>query len=498
MILAKLKPILLGCLLWTACGNTAPSPLPQAADSAPRASVIPVAGTVAVAAGAGSAPLAGTAATSTNRPGVVAGSGGARSTTPAPGGSQAAENLAAVSSGLAGASAGATPAGGHGGATAGASALPLGCDANLLPVPDDLHMRGPWDASVKTLKAGRLTLELFYPAPSGSGTGKLEASYNHGDWLPQQEQGKSPKNIAPAKAIGGPLYRDLPLDEMHGPYPVVVFIHGTASMRAASISTNAHWASRGFVVAVADYPGLGLTDQLNAACGYPESGSQDVEGDVQTQVAALTGATGDYAFLKGHIDMTRLALAGHSQGACMSATLSKTPNVRLVMPISGSTQISPAPDLKSIMWIAGMDDTVIGYTDSLLGNLVCPANPLPASSDTGAFEASPGPPEVTKRIAGIKGGGHVSVTDLCQVNSLGHTDLAQMQMDNVCGVDSAVIIGLPALFDCGTLDWKQSVGAVNYVSTAALEEALQCRDRKAQFDALRTNVPELGDYKHMP
>jgi hypothetical protein len=61
-----------------------------------------------------------------------------------------------------------------------------------------------------------------------------------------------------------------------------------------------------------------------------------------------------------------------------------------------------------------------------------------------------------------------------------------------------VIIGLPALFDCGTIDWKTAVGALNYVTTAALEETLQCRDRSAQFRDLQKNVPELGDYKHAP
>jgi dienelactone hydrolase len=423
-------------------------------------------------------------------------------------GSSSASHMAGGGSGIGGATLTVAHAGSGatGEAVAGAPAPAAGsgspavgdCGANMLDVPDDLHMRGPWDAAVRTLKAGRVTLELFYPAPPGSGAGKPEATYNHSDWLPEQEKSKTTKGIAPAAAIGGKLYRDLPLDETHGPYPVVIFIHGTASMRAASISTNAHWASRGFVVAVADYPGLGLTDQLNAACGYPQTGDQDVEGDVHAQIMALSAATGDYAFLQGHIDMSRLALGGHSQGACMSATLSTIQNVRLVMPISGSTQVSPAPDMTSIMWIAGMDDTVIGYNDSLLGNIVCPANPLPASSDTGAYDASPGPPEVTKRIAGIRGGGHLSVTDLCQVNSLGNTDLEQMHMDNICGVDSAVIIGLPALFDCGTIDWKMGVDAVNYVSTAALEETLLCRNRKPQFDALQMNVPAIGDYQHAP
>jgi predicted esterase len=362
-------------------------------------------------------------------------------------------------------------------------------------VPDDLHKRGPWDVGVKTLKAGRVTLELLYPAQPGSTVGAVEATYRHSDALPEPERKKSAQNIAKVGPLGGHLYRDVPIDATHGPYPVVIFIHGTASMRAASITTNTHWASRGFVVLAADYPGLGLIDQLSSACGYEQTGAQDVEGDVKAQINALTMATGDFAFLAGHVDMTRLALGGHSQGACMSATLANLPNVQVVMPITGSTQVSPGADLKSIMWVAGMADSVIGYTDSLIGNVVCPANPLPATSNMDAYNASPGLPMVKKRIAGIRGGGHLSVSDLCQKNSLGNTDLEQMRKDNVCGIDSAVIIGLPALFDCGTIDWTKGVDAVNYLTTAALEETLQCRDRSMQLAAVKENVPELGDYR---
>lgn len=71
-------------------------------------------------------------------------------------------------------------------------------------------------------------------------------------------------------------------------------------------------------------------------------------------------------------------------------------------------------------------------------------------------------------------------------------------MGQGCGIDTAVIIGLPALFDCGTLDLAAGVSAVNYVSTAALEETLHCKDRSAQFDGLRATVPSVGDFRHAP
>ena len=35
--------------------------------------------------------------------------------------------------------------------------------------------------------------------------------------------------------------RDLPVDDAHGPYPVVLFLHGAASFRAQSASLVAHF-----------------------------------------------------------------------------------------------------------------------------------------------------------------------------------------------------------------------------------------------------------------
>lgn len=369
------------------------------------------------------------------------------------------------------------------------------CGANLLPVPDDLKQRGPWDVGVRTVKVGRLTVELVYPAKPGSSAGKPEATYDIRNWLPPQELPKVPADHSPAvTAIGGHMYRDLPVDDEHGPYPVVIFIHGTASMRIASGSTAAHWASRGFVVLSADYPGLGLADQLSSTldCGYPTSGEQDIPGDVKAQMDALNKPSGDLAFLANRVDMTRVGISGHSQGGCISATLSTLPNVRIVMPWSGATAVEPSSTLESIMYVSGIDDQVIGYTELGIGIVVCPLGSLTTET---AFEGSPGLPKVKKRMVGISGGGHLVVTDLCQKNAQGKNAIEEANADGVCGIDSAVIIGLPALFDCGTIDWKVGVEAVNYVTTAALEETLHCRDRSKQFATLKANLPQVGDFR---
>jgi hypothetical protein len=176
----------------------------------------------------------------------------------------------------------------------------------------------------------------------------------------------------------------------------------------------------------------------------------------------------------------------------ITATLSTDANVQIVIPMAGSAAVTPSLTLRGLMYIGGIDDKVIGFNAPLIGNVVCP---LFSSSSTGAYQASPGPPAVTKRLVGVTGGGHLVMTDLCQKNALGRTAIEEAQADGVCGINSAVIIGLPALFDCGTVDMTTGIKAVDYASTAALEEALMCKDRNAQFASLKANVPSIGDFQ---
>lgn len=420
---------------------------------------------------------------------------------------------AGMSQGGVPAAGGAVSAGGSGGGTTVAQpGSGKGCGTTtLLDVPDDPGVRGPWKVGVRTVKIGRLTTEIVYPAQPGSEAGKPLQTYDVRDWLPASERSKVPDDASPAvQPIGGDLYRDLPIDAAHGPYPVIIYIHGTASFRIAGGSTLVHWASRGFIVVGADYPGLFLADQLCAAtsqaaaggtppCSCAQTGDKDIPGDVNTQLTALGNPTGDLAFLAGRLDMQRVGISGHSQGACASASLSTLPNVQIVIPMTGSLQVLPSPSLKSVMFIAGMEDQVIGYDSNLFGNVVCmppvqvQGQAAPISNKV-AFGASAGPPGVTKRLVGIAGGGHLVPTDLCQNNAFGRNAVTEAEHDGVCGIDQATYIGLPKIFDCGKIDMPTGVHTVEYASTAALEETLLCKDRTAIFANIKTALPTIGEF----
>jgi hypothetical protein len=231
---------------------------------------------------------------------------------------------------------------------------------------------------------------------------------------------------------------------------------------------------------------------------------QDVAADVTTQLSALQNPSGSTGFLTGRVDMGRVGIAGHSQGACLAAGFSTYPGVQVVIPIAGVLAVLPSSTLKSVLFLSGIDDAVMPYGGVTTipagpGPFVCPALPGQTSGpgDTGAYTATPGPPGVKKRLVGITGGGHLSVTDLCRTNDQGRNAIDEADMDGVCGMDVAVlnILPLPSLNDCGTVGTDQAIRATTYATTAVLEETLHCADRTAQLANMRSAVPEIGDFQ---
>jgi predicted dienelactone hydrolase len=416
--------------------------------------------------------------------GIGGGGGAGSGSASVSGGSGSSAGVGGSGSAGSGTSAGSTSGSGTG-ASSGTTPLTevTGCaGAKLYQVPDDTSLPGPWPVGVKTvtltITGGTTPVEVWYPATIGSDAGKSQVTYDLTSWLPASEKSKIP--AADNKAQPCNCVRDLPIDTTHGPYPAVIFIHGTGSFRTASLSTMTQWASRGFIAVAADHPGLFLTDFLASFSGGACKGTgiaQSLSTDVDAEIAGLTNKTGGFSFLGSSIDMSRIGMGGHSQGASNAATFGSKPNVQVDIPLAdlGGTVVASS-SVRSALFMGGSVDSVVPY-----------------SSDTTAYSGSTSVP--LRRVVGIAGGNHLDVIDLCMdVNNNGKTGIQVATMYGVCGAST-----LASLAKCGTLSpAKLGPEIVNYVTTAALEETLHCTNRDAAFSGLKAKYSQVSDFQHTP
>jgi len=341
--------------------------------------------------------------------------------------------------------------------------LPLvdveGCEgAARLETPADPAAMGPWPVGARTVDVGGLTVEVWYPAEPGSESGIPPMDYDIRYALPPSQQSLISDDLAPSHP--GACYPDLPIDA-RGPYPVVVFVHGTASWRSQSLSLVTHWASRGFVVVAADHPGLWLADTLSLICPDTPSGSQDLSGDVDQMLAALASPTGDLAFLDGRLDLERVAMTGHSAGGSAAAELADRPGVQVAIPMASGAPPVASETLRSTLFLGGVDDSVV-----------------PFSSTRAGYEAT----DSAKWLVGLEPAGHLAFSDICSITNDAGDDILSIAVD--AGVCGAAMAGF--LFDCDPsfLDGARASTLVGHATIAVLETELACIDRSATWDDL--------------
>lgn len=366
---------------------------------------------------------------------------------------------------------------GGGGGDGGVDAPPVevaGCDgATFLSSPADPARPGPWPVGARTVTIGRLTVEVWYPAPRGSEVGQPPVRYDIRQALNPSQRDLIPDADNPWQPCA--CYRDLPLDGAHGPYPVVVFVHGTAAFRHQSVTQAQHWASRGFVVVAADHPGLMLGDFLAMACPDDPSGAQDLSGDVDAMLAALASPGGDLAFLAGKLDVGRVAIAGHSAGGSAAAAATGKPGVRVIASLAGGGAAAASPTLERVLFMGGTNDNVVQF-----------------SRVTSAWEGSATP----RHLVGIGGAGHLVFSDLCETRNAAGKDLLEIASDyQLCGSQFA---GL--LFDCNPAYVGGQVGwdITNYATTAAFAPALQCSTTTAALDTVDDAHAAVSSYQEVP
>ncbi|MEO6772414.1 MAG: hypothetical protein ABI467_05255 [Kofleriaceae bacterium] len=343
-----------------------------------------------------------------------------------------------------------------------------GCDgAALLSNPSDFSAAGPWPVGVQTVMVGGLRTEVWYPATPGSQAGTTPARYDIRAELSPTEAAKISDTDNPWQDCD--CTRGLPLDAAHGPYPVVLFVHGTASFRHQSLHIVTHWASRGFVVVAADHPGLELGDLLAMACGGTAP-AQDLSGNLDTLIAALQAPAGDLGFLAGHVDATRIAVTGHSAGGGAAAAASNKPGVRVVISMAGVGSTAASSTLESTLYMGGSLDSIASF-----GQVKT------------AYQGSAKP----HRLVGVKDAGHLNFSDLCDTkNAAGQDLLTIANNDGVCGANLAGF-----LFDCdpshvaGPIGWS----VINYATSAVLERVLQCQP-PTDLAAHEAADPHVSEY----
>lgn len=313
---------------------------------------------------------------------------------------------------------------------------------------------------VRTASVAGLTVEVWYPAELGSSGESVV--YDIREYLPSTERRKISDEAAPYQTCD--CVRDLPVDATNGPYPVVLFVHGTAGFRTQSLSQMTHWASRGFIVMAADHPGLWLSDLIDLVCGG-DPPPRDLQADLDAMLAALDAPSADLAFLEGHADVARIAMTGHSAGGQAIATGGNVAAVLIPMAAGG---VEAGAALEQTLILGGQEDQVVEYDNQIAG-----------------YDSSPAP----KRLVGLSPAGHLTFSSLCALTNTAGQDLVEIGTEaGVCGLDLA-----GALFDCDDAYITSERGwtIVNDATSAALEQTLHCDATRADaLDSLAERYPE--------
>ncbi len=320
--------------------------------------------------------------------------------------------------------------------------------ADLLPSPDDLAARGPWPVGVRTLDVGAIRVEVWYPARPGSEGGEALVRYDPRDSMPASEAAKIPD--AAAAWLTCDCVRDLPVDTSHGPYPVIMFLHGAASFRFQSTFLATHWASRGFVTVAPELPGVGLRAILG---GEPTAFPLSVPSDLLTAIVQRPPSGDPFAFLRPQLG-PRLAIVGHSLGAVLATTLGDRPEIAVRIALAGTLDRS------------GLGSRLImnGETDGI----------APPSRAPDRLADLPSP----ARAAIVRRAGHLAFTDLCL---LGADRGGSLAIARAHGVKIPEMIATLATDGCRPTDapFATTAPPIRALTTGVLEETLRCDPTKS-------------------
>lgn len=349
----------------------------------------------------------------------------------------------------------------------------------LLKNPADPSALGPYPVgsvlgSVDLGEDRVVTVEVWYPAKVGSEKGKTALTYDVRENMPPPQH-KKLENDANVTRQYCDCYRDVPVAD--GVFPVLVMIHGTAAFRSASMHQQTHWASRGFVVAAADHPGIQLYDLMNVVNAKLPPRT-DQSGDARGMLEALEKGTGNgFDVLNGHMDFTKVGIAGHSAGGGALRNMGDVADV--LIPMAGGSP-NPGDRLKSTLVLAAQNDTIVNY-----------------ASDLRNYHNSKAFP---KRFAAAERLGHLFCTDLCYIGASAG-GVVNIAFD--AGIWTAKAFEGLGSNGCEYLNPTKGTDFLapkcawqftNYATSAAFEEVLRCdKDMATALANMKTQIPIPAD-----
>jgi predicted dienelactone hydrolase len=156
---------------------------------------------------------------------------------------------------------------------------------------------------------------------------------------------------------------DAPVDLSGGPYPLVLFSHGSCGYAEQSLFLTPYLASHGFVVVAPDHTGNTLFD-------FPDCSTAAVQAAAfierpQDMLFVLEHALAESAdpgsFLFDAIDPSRIGMMGHSFGGLTTYLVEALePRIRVAVPLAAAVPGTPALRVPSL--------TLFGEVDSVVDN----------------------------------------------------------------------------------------------------------------------------------
>ncbi|GAB2774516.1 hypothetical protein GCM10027020_29560 [Nocardioides salsibiostraticola] len=222
-------------------------------------------------------------------------------------------------------------------------------------------------------------------------------------WYPSDtNSAPTPYELIPGVAFDSALSTTGSPASAEGPFPVVVFSHGSGGLRQQSASIVETVASHGFVVVAPDHPGNTAIDQLLGTQTSPKVTATNRVLDVGVVLDRLESQE----IAAGLVDIEKVAVMGHSFGGFTALAaaggydgIPGDPRVDAIVPLAPYSELLSNADLESInvpmLIVTGSDDRTTPVENQ---------STRPVSRSTG-----------DSRLVLIDGAGHSSVTDVCAI-----------------------------------------------------------------------------------